>query len=172
MPKPRIAVTMGDPAGIGPEICRDLLTDSSIADLCTPIVFGDANVLRLCAQKTDKPADFKEISSNDLASATTPCVLDLELIGLFRLFALFRLPFHRARAHLVFADLVLYRHSGPHYAFLSIAQEITTRAALGAPDVCSGVSNRPSVPARKLLNKKKSRSPDALLGSSGSRWRM
>lgn len=80
MPKPRIAVTMGDPAGIGPEICLDLLTDSSIADLCTPIVFGDANVLRLCAQKTDKSADFKEISSNDLVSATEPCVLNLGLI--------------------------------------------------------------------------------------------
>ena len=70
MSKPRIAVTIGDPAGIGPEICLNLLSDSSIADLCTPIVFGDANVLRLCAQKTDKPADFKEISSDNLASAT------------------------------------------------------------------------------------------------------
>ena len=26
MPKPRIAITMGDPAGIGPEICLDLLS--------------------------------------------------------------------------------------------------------------------------------------------------
>ena len=49
MTKPRIGVTMGDPAGVGPEICLDLLADSSIADRCTPIVFGDAEVLRLCA---------------------------------------------------------------------------------------------------------------------------
>ena len=80
MPKPRIAVTMGDPAGIGPEICLDLLSDSSIADLCTPIVFGDANILRLCAQKTDKPSDFKEIISDNLASASDPCVLNHGLI--------------------------------------------------------------------------------------------
>ena len=78
--KPRIAVTMGDPAGIGPEICLDLLTDSSIADLCTPIIFGDANVLRLCAEQTDKSADFKEINADDLASATEPCVLNLGLL--------------------------------------------------------------------------------------------
>ena len=50
MTKPRIGVTMGDPAGVGPEICLDLLADSSIADRCTPIVFGDAEVLRLCFQ--------------------------------------------------------------------------------------------------------------------------
>ena len=34
---------MGDPAGIGPEICLDLLNDSEISDLCSPIVFGDSS---------------------------------------------------------------------------------------------------------------------------------
>ena len=42
---PRIAVTMGDPAGIGPEICLRLLSDEAIRGCCVPVVFGDADVL-------------------------------------------------------------------------------------------------------------------------------
>ena len=80
MTKPRIAITMGDPAGIGPEICLDLLSDSSLAEICTPIVFGDAEVLRRCAEQTKKPSDFTEIGRDNLESATGPCVLDLGLM--------------------------------------------------------------------------------------------
>lgn len=80
MSKPRIAITMGDPAGIGPEICLDLLSDSSFAELCTPIVFGDAEVLVRCAEQTGKSSDFTEIGRNNLESATGPCVLDLGLM--------------------------------------------------------------------------------------------
>ena len=50
--KPRIAVTMGDPAGIGPEICLRLLNQPDIANACVPIVFGDAGVLRRVAGAT------------------------------------------------------------------------------------------------------------------------
>ncbi len=80
MTKPRIAITMGDPAGIGPEICLDLLTDSSLAELCAPIVFGDAEVLRRCAERTKKSSDFTQMGRDDLESAIGPCVLDLGLM--------------------------------------------------------------------------------------------
>lgn len=80
MSKPRIAITMGDPAGIGPEICLDLLSDSSLAELCVPIVFGDAEVLLRCAEQTGKSSDFTEMGRDGLESATEPCVLDLELM--------------------------------------------------------------------------------------------
>ena len=50
MPKPRIAITMGDPAGIGPEICLDLLNDPKISNLCSPIVFGDFCASILCGE--------------------------------------------------------------------------------------------------------------------------
>ena len=36
---------MGDPSGIGPEICLRLLTDSRVLKRCVPVVFGDAGVL-------------------------------------------------------------------------------------------------------------------------------
>lgn len=49
--KPRIAVTMGDPAGIGPEICLRLLADDAAEACCVPLVFGDAEVLGRVAFK-------------------------------------------------------------------------------------------------------------------------
>jgi 4-phospho-D-threonate 3-dehydrogenase / 4-phospho-D-erythronate 3-dehydrogenase len=43
--KPFIAITMGDPAGIGPEIIAKIIADDSVGDLCRPIVIGDAGVM-------------------------------------------------------------------------------------------------------------------------------
>jgi len=54
--RPRIAVTMGDPAGVGPEICLDLLNNADIAAQCTPIIYGNAGVLRKCADATGRAA--------------------------------------------------------------------------------------------------------------------
>ncbi len=47
--KPIIAITMGDPAGIGPEICLRALLAAEVNQTCVPIVFGDADVLRKCS---------------------------------------------------------------------------------------------------------------------------
>ena len=41
--KPRIAITAGDPAGIGPEIAARAAADPSVLDVCEPIVYGDPN---------------------------------------------------------------------------------------------------------------------------------
>ena len=41
MEKPIIAVTMGDPSGIGPEIIAAALADPAITELCRPLVLGD-----------------------------------------------------------------------------------------------------------------------------------
>jgi len=42
---------MGDPAGVGPELCLRLLQDADVARLATPVVFGDAGVLRRVARQ-------------------------------------------------------------------------------------------------------------------------
>jgi 4-hydroxythreonine-4-phosphate dehydrogenase len=55
MNRPRVAVTMGDPAGIGPEICLDLLADDTVRAQCEPVIYGDLEVLRRCAAATGKP---------------------------------------------------------------------------------------------------------------------
>jgi 4-hydroxythreonine-4-phosphate dehydrogenase len=38
--KPRIAITEGDPAGIGPEIARRAAADPRVTDVCQPVLYG------------------------------------------------------------------------------------------------------------------------------------
>ena len=82
MKLPRIAVTMGDPAGIGPEICLRLLANPDIARECVPIVFGDADVLRRVASASGISFSAPVIPKSDwpkgFANVTTPSVLNLD----------------------------------------------------------------------------------------------
>lgn len=54
---PRIALTLGDVAGIGPEIVARTVSDRRILDYCYPVVIGHPNViaraLKLIGSKTD-----------------------------------------------------------------------------------------------------------------------
>lgn len=43
--KPRIAITMGDPASIGPELCVRLLANPETYDICRPLIVGDSGIL-------------------------------------------------------------------------------------------------------------------------------
>jgi 4-hydroxythreonine-4-phosphate dehydrogenase len=38
--KPRIGITVGDPAGIGPEIARKTADDPRVRDICEPVLYG------------------------------------------------------------------------------------------------------------------------------------
>lgn len=48
---PLIAITMGDPAGVGPELSLRALADDSLRALCRPLVFGDAWILQHIADE-------------------------------------------------------------------------------------------------------------------------
>ena len=82
---PRISVTMGDPAGIGPEICLHLLNNAEIMNHCVPIIFGDAGVLRRVAEKLVLPFTAPILNTTQWQSRChelrTPAVLDLQCIG-------------------------------------------------------------------------------------------
>jgi 4-hydroxythreonine-4-phosphate dehydrogenase len=54
MKKPLIAVTMGDPAGIGPEIILKALDDPRIKKVCRLLIFGDREVLESTARRLGK----------------------------------------------------------------------------------------------------------------------
>jgi len=41
--RPRIGITVGDPAGIGPEIARKAAADARVLQACEPILYGPAN---------------------------------------------------------------------------------------------------------------------------------
>ncbi len=44
--KPAIAITMGDPTGVGPEVVLKALADKKVRQLCNPVILGDEAVLR------------------------------------------------------------------------------------------------------------------------------
>jgi 4-hydroxythreonine-4-phosphate dehydrogenase len=48
--KPIIAITMGDPRGIGPEVVVKALAQESLHRICSPLVLGDRDVLRRTVQ--------------------------------------------------------------------------------------------------------------------------
>jgi len=86
MTLPRIAVTMGDPAGIGPEVCLHLLANPLVSEVCVPIVFGDAAVLIRVAEQLGLPVPGKIVSlqawNSLFAGINAPSVLDLAAIKL------------------------------------------------------------------------------------------
>jgi len=52
--KPIIAITMGDPSGIGPEVIAKALGEGRIYELCRPIVIGDAKIMAGAAKLAPK----------------------------------------------------------------------------------------------------------------------
>lgn len=87
--RPRIALTMGDPAGVGPEICLRALAEPSLLEHCVPIVFGDADILRRCAAHVGLPAPQLVLGEDEwrkrFDSITQPTVLDLKQFDAARL---------------------------------------------------------------------------------------
>jgi 4-hydroxythreonine-4-phosphate dehydrogenase len=63
--RPTILVTMGDPAGIGPEIALKSLNESSIYQICKPVIIGDLNTLQECAKTLKECCVFKPITEID-----------------------------------------------------------------------------------------------------------
>lgn len=63
MSQPTIALTMGDPAGVGAEVVVKALADSAIAPLARWIVCGDARVLKMAedATQTRLEAEVRDI---------------------------------------------------------------------------------------------------------------
>ena len=64
--KPRIGISLGDVAGVGPEVAVKALLDPAVASRCIPIVIGELSVVRHYAERLaperrlrtiDRPAD-------------------------------------------------------------------------------------------------------------------
>ena len=63
---------MGDPAGIGPELCVRALQDASIRDVCQPVVFGCEATLRSVATTVGLELDSPEIIATGQIDSLTP----------------------------------------------------------------------------------------------------
>lgn len=55
MSKPIVGITMGDPAGNGPEITVKALAHADLYDRCRPIVVGDAKMIEQAARFVGRP---------------------------------------------------------------------------------------------------------------------
>ncbi len=63
--KPLIAVTMGDPRGIGPEVLARALAEMSLHEICSPLVVGDGPVLAGTAAHLGLKLNLTEIGPNE-----------------------------------------------------------------------------------------------------------
>lgn len=79
---PLVAVTMGDGAGVGPEIIVDALLDPSVRAVCRPVVIGDLGRLRRAAQVRGAAVEFHRIDRVEDArnEAGVIDVIDLGLL--------------------------------------------------------------------------------------------
>ena len=80
MTRPAVAVTMGDPAGVGPEICLKALADPFVGQVCTPAIIGSAKVLAKASEQLGLPMPGHILSPGDISGrfdAPGPAVVDL-----------------------------------------------------------------------------------------------
>lgn len=77
--KPRIAVAMGDPAGISPELLARLLAEPDIRTQASFVIFGDARVLEMGAKVAGTNPDVTRVQSENAlpADANKPILVDL-----------------------------------------------------------------------------------------------
>ncbi len=68
MNKPLIAVTMGDPCGIGPEIVARALVDRSVRDCCLSVVIGDMGAMERALQVTGITLPLISVSEGELST--------------------------------------------------------------------------------------------------------
>jgi 4-hydroxythreonine-4-phosphate dehydrogenase len=76
--RPRIAVTMGDPAGIGPEILVGAWARPEVHQWCRPIAVGHPEILRRAARLWDTGADVVPVASPDQVQPSPriiPCMV-------------------------------------------------------------------------------------------------
>ena len=75
---PSLAITMGDPAGIGPEIILKALTDKSLSQRCEIMVIGDRQLLQFTYEHLLQQTT---LTSEDLVDPRTLSMVDVPLKG-------------------------------------------------------------------------------------------
>ncbi|MCK5522226.1 MAG: 4-hydroxythreonine-4-phosphate dehydrogenase PdxA [Thiomargarita sp.] len=77
MEKPIIAITLGDPAGIGPEVVVKSLCNPQLYDVCRPLVVGDKNVVENVLSLCDNVAAKVNVIEIPWQGAYQPNTIDL-----------------------------------------------------------------------------------------------
>ncbi len=79
--RPLLGITMGDPAGIGPEIVVKALAAPRIYDLCVPVVVADPGVMRRAAAEIVRSAQTIRTVASPAEASGTPGVIDVLPLG-------------------------------------------------------------------------------------------
>lgn len=82
--KPIVAITIGDPAGIGPEVTAKALTSDEVWACCRPLVVGDVGVMAKAAALAGGKLAFRAIADAKDAryDPAAPDVLDLHNVDM------------------------------------------------------------------------------------------
>ena len=81
--KPLVGITMGDPAGIGPEIIAKAWTHPEVHAWCRPVAIGDARILRRAVAACRLKLDLCALADSSHADPAPRCldVLDVPTIA-------------------------------------------------------------------------------------------
>ncbi|GIO67945.1 MAG TPA: 4-hydroxythreonine-4-phosphate dehydrogenase PdxA [Paenibacillus cookii] len=83
--KPVIGITMGDGAGVGPEIILKSLKNREIYDLCDPLVIGDSKILDRAKSYVNSDLEVQTVTEDQLGRLAyefgTVYCLDLDLLS-------------------------------------------------------------------------------------------
>ena len=80
---PRIGITMGDPAGIGPEVVLKAVAEEEIRRVCVPVIIGDAQALAHTARTLDLQSGYDIIRTEETFpdQLTEPVIYHLDNIS-------------------------------------------------------------------------------------------
>src|SRR2546421_1890730 len=63
--RPRVGITMGDPAGIGPEVVLKAVAEEEVRAVCQSIIIGDAQLLAHNARKLDLQSGYEIVRQGE-----------------------------------------------------------------------------------------------------------
>jgi len=80
---PRIGITMGDPAGIGPEVVLKAVAEEEIRRICIPVIIGDAQLLAHTARTLDLQCGYDIVRRGEAIpeQLTDPMIFHLDNIA-------------------------------------------------------------------------------------------
>jgi 4-phospho-D-threonate 3-dehydrogenase / 4-phospho-D-erythronate 3-dehydrogenase len=125
MTRPLVAITMGDAAGVGPEVIVKALAREEVYQRCRPLVVGDAGRIRRAVDITGEHLDVASVAGPEHGGYTrgTVDVLDLDCIP----------------ADLPFGELSEVAGEGA-YRFVEAAVELATERRVDA--ICTAPLNK------------------------------
>src|SRR5215472_63298 len=80
---PRIGITMGDPAGIGPEVVLKAVAEEEINSYCQPVIVGDAQLLAHTARLLDLQCGYDIVRRGEPLpdQLAEPIIFHLDNVG-------------------------------------------------------------------------------------------